>query len=361
MKAKPNITCPDYAECNGKFCEHILAPEHEGDKIYCALKPKYLCTEALKTEPSRVSHSAIQDHMRCPKLDYYKNVCGLEPVEQLASDAIKMGNVWEAWLEKNSTLIWSHEIEEQQLAKYEVALDRNPLPDKERAILRGLAFAMKSLQLSIPPGTWQRKDIVHITDSDNINHPVSFVLDVLHADTKSFSEIKLTSNSKYYDNSWVIKSQAGLYLALNPELEYCVMYVVVKPALKLKYQNKTNPRDETIEEYEKRVYDAVIGDGRKYFIDMRGDIDAGTRTWGRRFDRAEFDMDELRLRAIEVSKLRTRSMVNGYWMMNEKNCFMYGQDCEFLSVCKNHGRVSDRFRVKDIDNKIENKIEEVTP
>jgi len=336
---KPQITCTDHCDFGDKLCLHIIEPKHEGDKILCKHPDHFLCTETLKYEPSRVSYSAIADHMRCPKLDWYKNVCGLEPVEQLASDAVKMGNVWEAWLE-----LQSHTIDTYAplKLKYLKIINANPLPDRENAIINALTRAMADMKLSIPPGEWQVKDVVGVTDSDGISHPVSMVFDVLHED--SFSEIKLCGQFRYYDNAWAVRDQVGLYLALNPELKYVTMYVVQKPQHKV-LQGSKNVAPETITEFENRVYNIVIGDPRSFFLDHRF-VD-GVRTWGRRFDRAQFDMDELRLRAIEVSKLRQRAMLGDYWMMNTQNCFMYGQDCEFLSVCKNQGRVPDRFRVKE--------------
>lgn len=354
-KPKPNISCPNHSSFGKKFCTYLLEAEKEGDNSLCNHPDHFLCTELHKYEPSRVNHSAVQDHMRCPKLDYYKNICGLRPVTQLVNDAVKMGNVWEMLMETKFDIDNQDQnklISEKMVWRCKSIINANLLPEREMAIIRALSKAMKSLQLSVPQGEWQVKDVVAITDSDNIDHPVSFVFDVLGDNW--FGEIKLCSDFKYYDNAWMIKSQVGLYLALNPHLDYAMVYAVQKPQLKLKKQNKTNLRDETIEEYEKRVYDAVIGNGRKYFLDMRGDLDDGTRTWGRRFDRAQFDMDELKLRAIEVSKLRSRSMLNEYWMMNETSCNDYGQECEFLGVCQNQGKVSDRFRVKGVDKNVNN-------
>jgi len=346
-KPQPQITCPDHCVKAGSICKHALLPEKEGGKTMCAHENHFLCTEALKYEPSRVSHSAIMDNLRCHKLDFFKNVGGVEPVEEFSSEAIKMGNRWEAKLEEVSTSTTL------AMVKYSNIYLKNQLSRKNEAIMSAFHKAYKELNLTIPAGNWQEKRIVGLEDYQGQVHPVSCVFDVVHPDTNSFSEIKMTSDFKYYDNTWSMRDQVGLYFVLNPEMEYCTMYVVQKPAkqvgpYKPSKTGKGGVNGESIEAFEDRMFNTFIGNPRAYFLDYRVDTSTSKREWGRKFYRSMFNLEEIRRRAIDVSQLRMRSARNDYWQENSQSCFMYGEDCEFKPICMNGGCMTEGFRVKTI-------------
>jgi len=341
MKAINKITCPDHQIESGKFCHFLIEPKERGDKSLCGHQSHFLCDEVLKYEYSRVSHSSIQDFMQCPKRDYYRNICGLERIDETMSSAVKMGNVWEATLRDFFEIIPNEKIkEESDKQTYLNILEENPLTQLEQMTIQSLLSAFNDKLLTLPSGLWQQKQIVMLQDQLGIQCPVSLVYDILMPD--NFAEIKLTKNFSYHDNAWNVQDQVGLYLACNPKMKYGTVYATLRPEFKLGKETK-DKKAETLEEYGNRVYNAAINDPCKYFLGYN----SKDRTWGKRFYRADFDLEAIKLRAIEISKQRRTNINNNYFFMNTKNCFMYGRPCEYLSICQNQGNINEDYRVRE--------------
>jgi hypothetical protein len=157
-----------------------------------------------------------------------------------------------------------------------------------------------------------------------------------------FEEDKLSSRPDHYLDTYFIHSQCGTYFLADPSLEYCTMKVVRVPDLKSTGKNK----DEDDEAYYRRCYEDVISRPSHYFIGY----DRAKHTYGRKFYRSEFNLDEIRNRyeiaAIEIQQARDwqREGLDGYYR-DDKACQQIWGPCDLLPICRTGG-LSERFIIR---------------
>ena len=342
-------------------CYHYI-PE-ENDAGFCKLGNQFRCPEGIKSRAMRLSHSTIQDIMRCKRLAWYRHVQGLIVRSHRASYQMKMGCLSDIfqetlyglaqfeqnpeWFAKTLNLQPDERIVKQYYnTKIRDYINKSQMDEvsvaKVRAVYRAFKFFMKEglLELRLDGLVGLQEHFLYHHTDELIIHGY---LDRLHTDY--FTENKFTSNRQYYDTPWAVTSQIGTYFLAYPDIDYMYMEIIQSPQLRIMKKGKKRKYDETIVEYENRVFNDIISRPSHYFVGF----DRKAKTYGIKMYRTQFDLCEIENRYRCITK-ETMERANRCWwyMENGTACYMYGQDCEYKNICKTNGYPSPEiFEYRD--------------
>jgi hypothetical protein len=231
--------------------------------------------------------------------------------------ALKAGSVWDRFMTG------------QELDK---VADRYQLQDLDRAKINALARAYTDLEIQAKPGEMQVKVKFII-----LNNVVTGKVDKDIGD--GFEEWKLSSYPDSYFKLTNIHQQCGTYLYSTPAWEYVDMMVTRYPQLKTGKGAKEN---ESIEEYQERIYQDIISRPSYYFLGYN----RTTHTFGKRFWRKEFDLAHIensyRWGFQEIRDTIKRES----WYGNKFSCDN-PQPCQYLDICKTGGISETVYRYID--------------
>ena len=141
-------------------------------------------------------------------------------------------------------------------------------------------------------------------------------------------EMKLTSRPEFYTQKENLAYQLGTYFLANDAWEYAIVEITRTPSLKTK-------EGEELEAYEQRVYGDIISRPGHYFLGW----DRKTRTYGTKFWRSEFDLDEIHSTYCHVLQEIRETVERGSWYPNYLACHVPAP-CPYLPI-KRSGVVSD--------------------
>jgi len=318
-------------------CIHTIL-DKDGNISMCALPDQFRCTEAIKANAIWLSHSAVQDYLRCKRLYWYKNIRGVELLPQYLSDPVKMGKLWD---KLQSLRYGVDDVTETTVADY---IDELQIPDVCRAKVSAVYRAYCDL---IEP---DKKDLVglqqhfiwHYWDKPVGDIIVHGYYDRLYKDR--FVECKFTSDQRYYNNVWALNSQIGTYFLANENLRSVTMEIIQVPRQKLYKAGKQRAEDETIEDYEERVYSEIMANPYNVFIGYNHE----DKSYGLQFYRDEFNLKELEYRYKWITiEIQDRAKRNSFYIEDNK-CFMYNTMCDYYDVCTAGGNVNfERYRIRE--------------
>jgi len=318
-----SITCDRHEPDSLEPCKYYVRPDNKGEAGFCKLPSKFRCTEAVKRKCPRLSHSSIQDFIRCKRLYYYKHILGLRVKSTNMSVPVKLGSIWDAYIQTklNPSCDTSADpflmIEELQVQPHDAA--------RIMALIR----AYEKLGVREETETHGKFIGAQVTREAQIgNAVIRGVYDAKWAGW--FSEYKLTGNPSNYDNVWSLSSQIGTYFLLDADAYECLMKIVRRPAQRPK-------RDEEPTEFEERIYLDVLSRPKYYFDGLKRE----GMTYGRRFYRREFDLDAVKDRYYHIADEISYYQQREAWYC-EYNCYMYNDWCEYLPVCQ-QGRVNEQI------------------
>lgn len=183
-------------------------------------------------------------------------------------------------------------------------------------------------------------------------------MDVLLAD--AFVEHKTTSEDigvgSVYWRRLTLDPQVSTYYAgaraLGVEPTKCIYDVVRKPQLRplkatpeesRKYTKDgrlyaaQRDRDETPEEYERRLAEDICASADKYY--QRGEI-----------VRLEADEREAQLDAWQIARAIREGEIEGRYPRNPDSCLRYGRMCSYFDVCTGVASIDDTGRFTVVDN-----------
>jgi hypothetical protein len=313
-------------------CYHSLPAESTDltDPDLCKLQTEFICDDV-----PRLSHSTLQNVMRCYKLAYYAHVEGWRVREHMKSNPLKLGTLWDAVQDKH----YGADVDIKAIRE-QIQLDEFNLA-RIRALNRayidlGLAAHLDKNCLV------QEKKLVTLEEPGFKPLEISMVYDRLYENY--FVDSKLTSNQRYYNNRWDIQSQMGTYFLTDESLEYCIIEIVQYPDRKPYKESKSRPDGEALAEFEERFYLTIMGAPGKVFIGLNRDRTA----FGLKFFRGDFDLGAIKLRYFHYHErfrqnIQRTSSIDNWHDINDQACFMYGSDCDFLPACKTGGMSQQRF------------------
>lgn len=321
------VSCPKYSptfkgDKPGKT-DCLYRVDDNGNCAFCGGDENYRCVKEVMFAPIPLSSSTIGDFVKCPFLFYLRNVRGVRIKPSHTSKAIKMGKLFDVALQ--NILSPGSEDPNKVIEEYEIE-------DFEIGKVRALVRAYKALGIQVETGfELQAKfdkevDIPGIA-VDGVNKlRVKGFYDRKYP--KYFVENKLSSRPDNYLDPFFIQSQVGTYFLADDSLEYCVMEVVRTPDLK-----STNKfRGESAEEHEERTFTDIISRPLFYFIGL----DRDTMTFGKKFYRREFDLEEIKYRYRAVNILIHDMQVYNSWYKNDSVCgsILPGIACDMKPLCR---------------------------
>lgn len=315
-------------------CVHYIFPDSEREPGFCTLAGEYHCVDNCSAKIPRLSHSAILDWLKCRHCFYLKKIRGISMKENQCSPAVKMGSLWDVVLGKLLGVNTAEDIK--------AIVDLYEIGDKERVTVRSIMRAYKALGLEVEPGFEAQKRFVVTNQfvksypwltNDKTEFAITGIYDRVYED--HFAENKFTGKPDLYQDILFLSSQLGTYFLSDDNFEYCIMEIVRTPALKL-------GDDEDVEVFGERLYKDIMKRPSWYFIGYNN----MKRTYGKKFYRREFALDEVAARYGQI----------GYEIMdaNERDAFYKNPgachvpfECDMIDICR-HGVMSEEiYKFKD--------------
>lgn len=313
-------TCQYYDSVNEKECG------------FCKDKDLYRCVADTK-RVIPISYSSVNTFLTCHRLYYLQAIMGIRLNNAMQSSALKMGTLWDKCLQN----LHGAKID------LNAVVEENEITNKDVGTVKAIYRAYKQLEIVTEPnGELQAKvDItIPFNQTWGNGYPVELLVNGFY-DRKYptyFVENKLSSKPDNYLDPYFIQSQVGVYFLADPSLEYCIMEIVRTPALKAK-----KDREESDEEWMERVYQDVISRPSHYFIGWN----AKTRTYGKKFYRSEFDLEELKGRFTHIFREIFEARICDGWYRNDRCCgsILPGIACDMLPICRT-GHMNSNYNIR---------------
>lgn len=334
--------CPDFTP-NQTYeqCQYFDEAKQDSECGFCK-KPEYYRCLAHKGQIP-LSHSSVQNFLTCHHLYYLSAIRGIQVRDAAKSSPLKMGTLWDAVLQKH---LGGIDRETGKPFDIPAIINRYEIDARDVAKVRGIYRAYKTLEIQVDPGfELQSKIDLKIDFGKNwgIAEALVEILVTGFYDRKYptyFVENKFSSRPDNYLDPWFIQSQVGTYFLADPSLEFCIMEIVRTPDLKSTGKNK----EEDPETYCERVCQDAISRPSHYFIGW----DPKTRRYGKKFFRAEFQLDEIRDRFIHVFlEYHEARLFNGFYK-NDRVCsnVLPGIKCDMLPVCRYNTMSETMYQIR---------------
>ena len=201
----------------------------------------------------KLSHSRVECFNKCPyqfKLRYIDKLETL-PTDDPASPLI-LGHALHTGIEKNT---------EEAIKEYYNAYP--VINDNHVTEAIKLEYWIPKIKEAIPPGGLHE---IEIADGEDFVGYIDYLVPVEEdwdgthepeATVYDLYDWKYSNNINNYLQSGQLHEYKYFFEKLNPDKKIRNMYFMFVPKcnLKIKYKNKTNPKDETIQEFRKRVFE----------------------------------------------------------------------------------------------------------
>ncbi len=300
------------------FCIHYIEPKNKTGCGFCAQPTEFRCREKLKTILPSMSYSSRTDFISCRMKYYYRKIMGVSVRDHKLSDPLKAGRIWDEFIELKYNKASGVKDKIADLFNHYQASDI--LKAKLTALIR--AF----LSLNIKVDTDGLKSCQHPFDFTINNMIVRGYIDRAYNDY--IVETKLSGRPDFYKKYNNICNQVATYFYSNKDYESCIMEVTRLPQHKY---GKSKKGEETIHGYQERIFQDIISRPTFYFQNFK----RKDRTFGLKFWRSEFDMDEIK-RVNHILSGEIRNCIdNDLWYPNKMACHNPG-NCFYLPICENN-------------------------
>ena len=314
-------------------CKHYWSQDDGMTCGLCKLPDMYRCIEDVTLKPIKLSHSSVQDFLTCHHLFYLKQIRGLTIRNQHLSNAIKMGQLWDHALRfaLGDTRVNMQEI-----------IDDYEIGSLEVMKVKCLYKAFKELGIKVQGGYEMQKKFeidVNVGGETRMEwgngYPAQLNVRGFY-DRKYedwFAENKMSGRPDTYLDVFFIQSQIGTYFMADEGLQSVVMEIVRTPELRM-----TRKEEDNAELYKTRLLQDILNRPSHYFVGY----DSIKNTYGKRFWRTEFDIEELKGRYVHIFKEIHQCAVMDGWYKNDRACrnILPGIACDMLGACR-YGKESD--------------------
>jgi hypothetical protein len=243
-------------------------------------------------------------------------VCGLQVRADHLPESIKLGRVWDS-------IIRSKYDPEYDSTKEVKTLQLSP---EQAAKINALRRAFTDLEVTLNKDTLLGCQYKVTTQILNTNL-VGFVDRAYEA---HIIESKLAGRPEFYTQKENVAYQLGTYFLANESWDYAVVEITRVPSLKSK-------DGEDPQAYEERIYGDIISRPAHFFLGW----DRKARTYGTRFWRSEFDLEEIYSTYCYVLHEIRETVERGAWYPNNLACHVPAP-CPYLPI-KRSGVVSDEI------------------
>lgn len=334
------MTCKFYYYRQGKCINEI---PYDSDSSLCKIKSKFLCDNSLGEDDGDtqdddntkgggmiLSHSSKVAFIRCRRLLYYQKVLKLAVKPEMLALPVKLGAIWDEFIQSLYSGVKFKD-------RFWELVDKYSLDDTDVAKIFALMQAHRDLELTpvyetsdggIFRGCQQKFEFVEDGDVTVIGY-----IDRAYSD--HIVETKLTSRPDFYFQVHNISSQIGTYFLSNPDYKYCTVEAVRVPDVKTGSRKFS---DESMDDYQRRVKGEILSKPSHYFPGL----DRKAKTYGKRFWRGEFNLEELMHDYACVNEEINRCLEDGTinpFYKNRMSCYVPAA-CGFLPICDT-GNVSE--------------------
>jgi len=315
-------------------CRHYLRAERDGEAGHCKLPIYFRCVEAMTKKAPSLSHSAVNQYIRCKRAYYFSYIKGIQVYDVMKPGPMKIGAIWDSF--QNSAYGGKPLNIDEEIKKYY----GNDSHNFDVPKIKALISAFKDLEITTDLSSkTQSKSFFHAG-----NHVVSFVLDREYKD--HFVETKCTSTQNVTDFFFSIHylSQVATYFLANNKFKHAIMEVVKLPQLRSSGQYSK----ETPDEYGKRCYSDIVSRPSNYFQGYN----KKTKTFGKKFMREEFNLKQLydKYKTIGDEIIWRMSRGNDLaWYKEESSCLFPGK-CLFYEICHTEGFPTNIYYIKEVPN-----------
>jgi hypothetical protein len=276
----------------------------------------------MKYKLPAISYSRLSDFIHC-KLRYYHGVVeGLSVRPQHLPEPLKLGKAWNALLR--------YELDSSDYGKEILPLDLTPY---QLAKVNALWRAFTDLEIHINKDSFLGCEFkIH---ASVLQEQIIGFVDRAYED--HIIEVKLSGRPDFYTQRENVAYQLGTYFLANEHWEYCDMQITRAPTLRT---GSGKFSDEDPYQFEERIYGDIISRPAHYFLGW----DRKTRTFGTRFWRSEFNLDEIHSAYIHVLREIRDTVKHGSWYPNNLACHVPAA-CPYLPI-KRSGVVSEEIYTK---------------
>ncbi len=312
-------TCQMLSPGDGKPCRHYIRPDNPGEPGFCQQATRFFCIEAMKRKLPAIAYSHLSDFISC-KLRYYHSVIqGLQVRPKCLPEAMKLGKGWGSFIR--------HLYDGTD---YQAEIQSLELSPEQQAKLSALMRAYQDLEIQTnTDGLLGCEYQIHVPVGQN-----QIIGYINRAYEDHIKEIKLSTRPDFYTQKENISYQLGTYLMGNDHWEYADMEIARVPGLKTGWGKFA---DEGSQGYEERLYGDILSRPAFYFLGW----DRKARTYGVRFWRSEFDLDETFSIFAYVLREIKDTLERGAWYPNNLSCYV-PTPCVFLPI-KRSGVTSDQI------------------
>jgi hypothetical protein len=313
------MVCKMLVPGNGLPCRHYIRPDNPADAGFCSLGPNFFCPEAMKHKRQSISFSRMTDFAHC-KLRYFHSVIqGLSPKPQHLAEAIKLGRAWDAFIRH------VHE-------GYDYLAEMHSLELSAEQCSKVFALVRAFDDLEIQPSQEGLLGCQYKIHVPILRDQIVGYVDRAYEDF--IKETKLSSRPEFYSQRENVAFQLGTYFLGNEAWDYADVEITRVPALRTG-QGKFS--DEDPEAYEERMYSDILSRPAHYFLGW----DRKSRTYGVRFWRSEFDLDEIHATYVHVLREIRETVKHGSWYGNPLACHVPAP-CPYLPI-KRSGVISEEI------------------
>ena len=319
----------------------------DGDLGLCRRNDSFLCKEEQYAHLPQISHSTRNLYVACKQAYYYYKLCGITAKPYNKSQPLKLGSIWDEFIQYDGQgKNFKQRFDE--LVKY------YRLEEWDKVLIVPMFRAINDL--CIQKSTGEHQKAIYVPTKHAVIHGY---IDVWYPGY--FEEHKF-SGSKYYESVYNLAPQLGTYFLSDENLKYAVVKIAKKPMLR-------QGKNETIEQFQDRIYKDIVLTPKKYFIGYKESDDikdkfgfddnnkfwfrrlSGTATYGTRYYRDEFqpfkdviqDYDAVTLDMLRSVKYHEDGEDGVFWQ-NRSRCHQFGDRnaCEYLRICETR-RVDESY------------------
>ena len=334
--------CPDFdPDFKTNNCTYYIEGIRTDERGYCKLNKKYYRCVAHKNQIP-TSHSMLQNFLTCHHLCYLVNFRGIQMLDSAMSPAVKMGAIWDAAL---GGLYGGIDKDTGKPVDVPATITKYEIDSRSLAKVRGLFRAYKMLEVPVDPNPVIQKPIDIRIPFDRVwgdGVPVEVIVTGYYDRwyPTYFVENKLSGRPDNYDDPYFIQSQVGTYFLADPALEYCIMEIARTPDLKSTGQYE----GESDETYSERVYQDCLKRPGHYLMHW----DPKTHTYGRKFYRNEFNLEEIKARYLHIFREYWEANQFNGWYKNDRVCnnILPGIECDMKQLCRYNNMSESLYRIR---------------
>lgn len=326
------MTCNKHALEGSTACTHHI-PSKDNKSGFCELKDNFTCTDNISNTGMQLTDEIIDDFLTCKRLFYHKHICGIDIISEYRSPLSKMNALWL----KCQDVIYDPQTTVNELKRFKATLGIDLFIE---ARVRALFASHRALELKSTDGILLGTNTEYEWESVDHNLTITGKHDRIYVDHVVFCGI--VYDPIKYTKPFNLLPIVGTQLIANELLEHVTMEIVRLPTQKPFTSEGKRVSAELPNEYFERLKKDILSRPLHYFMGYNKKYN----TWGKKFYRDEFDLNEIDNRYRWILQEIQECVVRESFYMNEvgNNCEF---DCEYYDICNTGGISEVKYVMRD--------------